>query len=132
MRALLFACLLAPAVHAQVIECPKFYPWQDTPLAEVPYQHKGKGIVAKAKLSGAAMYTGEMGGQGELQGDGRKVKDGWDVDYGFGPEPKWLVCTYGKSGDVTWWEQIDSKVTRCSLKVREGGRDPMNVKLACK
>lgn len=132
MRALLFACLIAPVAHAQTIECPKFYPWQDTPLTEVPYQHKGKGVVAKAALSGAGMYTGELGGRGELQGDGKKVKGGWDTEFGFGTEPRWLVCRYGKSGDIAWWEQIDSKATRCTLRQRDASRDPMDVKLTCK
>lgn len=131
MRALLLALLVAPAVQAQVIECPKFYPWQDTKLAEVPHQHKGAGFVSKAKLSGAGMYTGELNGQGELMGDGKKVKGGWDVEYGFGLEPKWLVCSYGSSGEIRWWEQIDPKATRCTLTMREGGRAPMDAKLTC-
>jgi hypothetical protein len=132
MRALLFACLIVSTAHAQTVECPKFYPSQDTSLAEVPYQHKGKGIVSKAKLSGASMYIGELGGPGELRGDDRQVKGGWDVNYGFGREPKWLVCSYGRNGDVMWWEPIDSKATHCTLKIREGGRDPMDVTLTCK
>jgi hypothetical protein len=132
MRALLIACFITPTVWAQTVECPKFYPSEDTSLAEVPYQHKGKGIVAKGKLTGAGMYIGEPGGQGELRGDDRQVKGGWDINYGFGTEPKWLVCSYGRNGDVTWWEQIDSKATRCTLKIREGGRDPVDAKLTCK
>lgn len=131
-RALLLWVALAPAAQAQVIECPKFYPWQDTPVAEVPYQHKGQGFVAKAKLSGAGMYAGELNGRGELMGDSKKVKGGFDVDFGFGREPKWLVCSYGTSGDIRWWEQIDAKATRCTLKLREGGQDPMSASLACK
>jgi hypothetical protein len=129
--AALLLLILAPAAAAQVIECPKFYPWQDTELAEVPYQHKGKGFVAKTKLTGAGMYIGELNGQGELMGAGTKVRGGWDIEYGFGPEPKWLVCSYGSNGDIRWWEQIDSKMTRCTLKMREGGRDPMDAKLTC-
>ena len=132
MRAVLLALLVAPVVQAQVVDCPKFYPWQDTALAEVPYQHKGKGIVVKAKLSGAAMYIGEMGGQGELEGDIREVKGGRNVTYGFGPEPKWLVCYYGSSGDVRWWEQIESRVTSCIVRIRDGGRNPMDVTATCK
>jgi hypothetical protein len=131
-RAFLLCLILAPAAHAQVAECPKFYPWQDTPITEAPYQHKGKGFIAKAKLAGAGMYTGEQGGRGELQGDPRKVKGGWDVHHGFARgDKKWLVCSYG-GGDITWWEQLDPKVTSCLLQTREGGRDPMDVKVTCK
>jgi hypothetical protein len=132
MRALVLAYIVTSAAFAQTIECPQFYPWQDTPIAEVPYQHKGKGIVAKAKLTGSAMYIGELGGQGELRGDDRQVKGGVDIHYGFGIEPKWLVCSYGSSGDVKWWEQIDSKATHCTLKIRGGGHDPVDAKLTCK
>lgn len=129
--ALLLLLALAPAARAQVIECPKFYPWEDTPLAEVPHQHKGKGFVAKSALRGAGMYGGELRGQGELQGDAQKVRGGWDVRHGFAPgDQKWLVCTYG-GGDVTWWEQIDPKVTSCIVKTRGSGRDPLDVKATC-
>jgi hypothetical protein len=133
MRALALAFLFAaPGALAQVIECPKFYPWQDTPMSETPYQHKGKGFVAKAKLAGAGMFTGEANGREELVGDGRKVKGGWDVRHGFaGGETKWLVCSYG-NGDITWWEQLDPKITSCTLQTRERGRDPMDVKATCK
>jgi hypothetical protein len=132
MKVALLLLVLAPAAAAQVIECPKFYPWQDTQIAEVPHQHRGTGFVAKAQLSGAGMYEGELNGRGELQGDRRKVKGGWDVRHGFAPGgQKWLVCSYG-AGEVTWWEQLDPKVTSCTLQTREGGRDPMDIKATCK
>jgi hypothetical protein len=133
MKRLIFASvLLASAAEAQVIECPKFYPSEDTPLAEVPYQHKGKGFIAKARLNGASMFTGEINGQVELHGDRAKVKGGWNVRYGFAPaDVRWLVCSYG-GGDIAWWEQLDTKTTSCQLELREMGSDPMSVKLTCK
>jgi hypothetical protein len=131
-RALLLWAALAPAAHAQVVECPKFYPWQDTPLAEVPYQHRGQGFVAKSVLRGAVMYTGEINGKAALVGEPHKVKGGQDVRHGFEPgERKWLVCSYG-DGSVTWWEQMDPKATSCVVQMRDGGRDPMNVKATCR
>jgi hypothetical protein len=131
-RLILVTLLLGSGVQAQIIECPKFYPWEDTPLAEVPHQHKGKGFIAKARLEGASMYTGAINGHGELQGDRNKVKGGWDVRYGFeSADTRWLVCSYG-GGDITWWEQLDSKTTSCKLEIREMGRDPKGVKLTCK
>jgi hypothetical protein len=130
--ALLFLLALAPQAHAQVVECPKFYPWEDTVLAEVPYRHQGKGVVAKGRLRGATAYTGEFNGQAELQGMRKDVKGGFDVQYGFAPgELKWLVCTYG-GGDIAWWEQLDSKVTSCKLSVRKAGTDPLDVRMTCK
>jgi hypothetical protein len=131
-RALLLCLFLAPAAQAQVIECPKFYPWQDAPLAETPHEHKGKGFVAKARLTGAGMYAGELNGRGELQGDRQKVKGGWDIRHGFAAgDPKWLVCSYG-GGGIAWWEQLDPKVRSCTLQTREGGRDPMDARATCK
>jgi hypothetical protein len=133
MRRLLTAFLaLSSTASAQTIECPKFYPWQDTPIAEVPHQHKGKGFVARAKLNGAGLFTGEMNGQGEMIGDRRKVKGGINVHYGFAPpETKWFVCSYGSAGDITWWEQLDRKATSCNLEIRESGRDPMSARIRC-
>ena len=133
MRAALLVLLaLAPQAYGQVVECPKFYPWEDTVLAEVPYRQEGKGVVAKGRLRGATAYTGEFNGQEELQGMRKDVKGGLDVQYGFAPgESKWLVCTYG-SGDISWWERLDSKVTSCKLSVRKSGADPLDIRMTCK
>lgn len=132
MRRILLALLLPlPAMGAQVIECPKFYPWQDTRLAEVPYQHRGKGFVAKARLTGAGMYIGELNGRGELQGDGRKVKAGWEIQHRFTQgELKWLVCSYG-GGTITWWEQLAPQITACKLQIQDGGANPLDIKVTC-
>lgn len=130
---MLLCAALAPVVHAEVIECPKFYPWQDTPIAEVPYRHKGQGFLAKSKLLSASMFTGEIDGKAELVGEQHKVKGGWDVHHGFTKgESKWLVCFYGERGTVAWWEQIDPKVTRCVVQTRDGGRDPMDARATCR
>jgi hypothetical protein len=131
------ACLLillavAPAVRAQVVECPKFYPWQDTVLAEVPYGHKGKGMVTKERLTGAGLTVGEFNGGGDMQGLRKNVKGGHEVDYGTIDGPKWLVCAYGP-GNVTWWEQLDSKKAACRLQVRERNtKGMMDATLTCK
>jgi hypothetical protein len=102
------------------------------PIAEVPVQHKGKGFVAKTALSGAGMFTGKANGREELVGNSMKVKGGWDVQHSFAAgDAKWLVCSYG-AGDITWWEQIDPKVTVCKVETRQSGRDPASVKAICK
>jgi hypothetical protein len=132
MKALVFALLAVSTstTRAQVTECPRFYPWQDTRLAEVPPQHKGTGVLTKSRLASAAMYAGELGGQAELQGDRQKVKGGWDVLYGFARgDARWLVCSYG--AQITWWEQMDPKATSCKLEVRDGGRNPASAKVSC-
>lgn len=130
MKMLLLALLAAPAVHAQVTECPKFYPWEDTLLTEVPYQHTGKGLVAKSKLSGASVYAGEWNCKAELIGDSAKVAGGTDIRFGFQPgDEKWLVCTYGSAGEIQWWERLDRGATRCTLQIR--GRGPVTARLLC-
>ena len=101
-KTLAILLLLAPAARAQVIECPKFYPSQGTQIVDTPYMHDGHGFIARAQLRGAGMYTGEPGGQDELQGDRRRAVSGWDVQHSFaGGDRKWLVCFYG-SGEITW------------------------------
>jgi len=115
--ALLALALMAPA-HAEVVECPKFYPAQ---------------AKARTALSGAGMFIGEKGGQGELAGERREAKGGWDAKFGFAAgDQRWLVCVYGASGNTTWWMQLDPKTTSCALQMRKGGRGPADVKATCR
>jgi hypothetical protein len=135
MKKLLLACLiLAPAAQAQVFECPKFYPWQDTVMAEVPYKHNGKGVVRKQELFGANWMGGDFNDTfGEMQGPPtKKVKGG--VDIVVPTFARWLVCDYG--GGISWWEELKldkNKAQSCVMQVRDKvGRDPMDIKLVCK
>jgi hypothetical protein len=119
----LIGLLVVPLVQARPIECPKFYPWEDSRLTEVPYQHNGTGIVSKSRLTGAGVFEGELNGRGERVGMRRDVKGGYDVEFGFMPgEQKWVVCSYGKAGEINWWERLDPKATRCVLQVRGTGQ----------
>jgi len=77
------------------------------------------------------MQAGGLYGDDQLVGpEGRKVKGGWDTEYGFTPQQtKWLVCVYGGTewsgmkrivpGRIEWWEKVDPKITSCILQVRE-------------
>jgi hypothetical protein len=119
MRLALFACLIvASTAQAQVIECPKFYPSQDTVLPEVPYQHKGKGLVRKAKLSGAAMSEGEFNGDAMsiMHGLRTETKGSWEEEFPKFHGRKWLVCYY-EPGNISWWEELGSEPVACKLKV---------------
>lgn len=136
MTKLLFvSLLLATSAHAQDIACPKFYPSDDTPLSEVPYQHTGKGILKKQALSGAYWMAGEINDTfGEMEGASDKVKNG--VDIAVPAFAKWFVCWYGGGRAVAWWEQIKPETLKnkaCKIQIRNrNGRDPMDIKLVCR
>lgn len=135
MRSLLFLCLLFNAVaQAQEISCPKFYPSEDAVLGEVPYQHRGKGVVRRQELSGASWMGGDFNDTfGEMMGGSEKVRGG--VDVVMPTSAKWLVCWYGGGRDVAWWEELKPSATKgnCRIQIRnKTGRDPMDIKMICK
>ena len=131
MKGLLFAALvLTSTANAEVIECPKILPTEDTTLSEVPFGHNGSMRVQRSHLSFAYMYVGKIYGEQYMVGaDVKNSKGGMDIEYGFRPEnTKWLVCRYGGDewshstngvvGTIEWWERLDPKITACVLKVR--------------
>jgi hypothetical protein len=131
---LLASLILASSAHAQVIECPKFYPSQDTLLPEVPYQHKGKGLVRKAQLSGAAMSEGEFNGEAMniMHGLRKENKDSWEEDLPKFRGAKWLICYY-EPGNISWWEQLGDQPLACRLKVsKKNSEGVMDAALTCK
>jgi hypothetical protein len=136
MKRLLFACaLFSSAAQAQVYECPKFYPWQDTVLAEVPYQHNGKGIVAKRSLASASVMQDDFNKPwAELRGGGeKKVTGGVDID--FPADVTWFVCWYGNDRSIAWWEKLKldrDKVRGCTMQLRDDHHNPKDIKLICK
>lgn len=132
-RLFLALALVAPVASAQEISCPKFYPWQDSLLSEVPYQHKGKGLVRKQELSGASWMGGELGDtSGEMVGGVTRVKGGRDI--AVPSFARWMVCWYGDG--VAWWEELNPaaiKGDKCVIQVRDKtGRDPMDIKMTCR
>lgn len=135
MKRLLFILLCLPlAASATEVQCPKFYPWEDTLLAEVPYKHSGKGVVAREELSSASAMWGDFNTPAEYRGGPeRKVKGGFDVV--MPPTTRWLVCWYGKGRTVSWWEELKhdpKRVKQCVLKIRDkSGSDPMDIRFTC-
>jgi hypothetical protein len=136
MKRLLVACLLfSTGAQAQEISCPKFYPFEDTVLAEIPYRHSGKGVIKKQELSGANWMAGEFNDTfGEMIGAREKVKGG--VDVSVPSFAKWFVCWYGKGQTVAWWEELKpgaNKAGNCKIQIRDKiGHDPIDIKLVCK
>jgi hypothetical protein len=138
MKKLLFAWLiLAPAAQAQAqdISCPKFYPSEDTVLAETPHQFSGKGVLKKQELSGANWMGGDFNDSfGEMAGGSVKVRGGVDIAVpGFA---KWFVCWYGGGRAVAWWAELTPATVnagKCRIQLRnKTGRDPMDARLVCK
>lgn len=130
MKLLVFGCLLlASTTRAQTVECPKYYPWEDTAIAEIPYRHNGKGLVKRHRITGASAFIGEMNGAGELQGRRTDLRGGYDVELPL--NIRWFVCEYGDN--TRWWEELKlgPHVKRCAIHVRENRKDPMDAKLVC-
>lgn len=138
MKKLLFpALLLAPMAQAHDVACPKFYPWEDTRLAEVPYRHQGVGIVAKSELTGASAMGSPPSVKPPMEFRGapeRKIKGGIEIEMPL--DTRWFVCYYGTGGSITWWEKLrhdPKRVKRCTLKILDKvGTDPMDVTFVCK
>lgn len=135
MRLALLACLiLASAAQAQVVECPAFYPSLDTVLSEVPHQHKGKGLVRKGRLSGAAMSEGKFNGDAMsmVHGLRTETKDSWEEEFPIFRGPKWLICFYAP-GNISWWEQLEDRPAACRLNVaKKNAEGVMKATLTCK
>jgi hypothetical protein len=136
MRRVLLVCLLlGPAAQAQEIACPKFYPYEDTVISDVPSQHSGKGVLKKQELSGASWMAGDFNDSfGEMVGQGDKVKGGVNVT--VPTFAKWFVCWYGGGRSVAWWEELKPGTTtagNCRIQIRKRiGRDPMDIRLVCR
>jgi len=113
--ALLILVGLAAPARADVAECPRLH----------PEQH--------ARLSGAGMFVGERGGQGELAGERREARGGWDAQFGFAVgDQRWLVCMYGARAEITWWKEMDARSTNCALQVRGSGGSNVSARATCK
>lgn len=112
MRALLLALVLAPAAHAQVIECPR--------------SHQALPLTAAAIREGAD-HEIELAG-----GDETKARGGYDILYRFpGREVKWLACFYGSKGKGERYERMDERAKECRLQVRES-KAATTAKMTCK
>lgn len=113
MRWPLIALLaLGAAAQAQTVECPK--------------RHAGAALQSGAIRVGPAEDRAELAG-----GDETKKKGGYEIRYRFpGHEPKWLMCAYGKDGEVQRFEPMGEHTTACTIRVREGGK--VSVRMECR
>jgi hypothetical protein len=131
MIAIVLALFYAP-IQAQTISCPPTYPPKDIVIPDqAPHGFGGGMVMADAKLSGAGMFLNDPR-KGELIGDYRKTKTGWEISYKFEPkEVKWLVCYYGKSGEVRRFETMDSTTKDC-LVTAINKKDQVSIAATCK
>jgi hypothetical protein len=133
-KALVLGCFVLAAAgpswaQSETAACPIFYPSDDTPIAETPYQHMGKGIVKRRPLRDASAFDGEFNGATELQGARQDVKNGYDVELPL--VTKWLVCSYGNG--IEWWERLKpaERAKSCRLQVRKPKGQPVDARFVC-
>lgn len=82
-----------------------------------------------ARLVGASMYEGEQK-EAELMGGRKKVRGGWDVEFGFhGGEVKWVACWYEPA--TARWHQVSPAAKRCDLKERTTKAAGVTAKVEC-
>lgn len=126
MKVLLAGVLLCANAQAQVFHCPQQYPRETKALS-----NDTNAFVSPSRLSGGGVYWGELGGEGQMHGDRRFSKGGFDVRYGLPrDEKKWFVCQYG-TGSITVWTEVGAKARECLVKQR-GGRDAVTVEGECR
>lgn len=107
MRVALVLILISAGVGAEEVRCPQTI---DGP--------KSMALMAGAIRVGPAEDRVELAG-GELT----KTGSGYEIVYRFpGHEEKWLMCAYGKGGDVQRFQPVNERATECTLRVRESKR----------
>jgi hypothetical protein len=108
--AILAMTLVAGDAQAEVVNCPAL--------------HKG------ARLVGAGMYEGDQK-EAELIGAARKVRGGFDADFGFSRgDVRWLACVY--EPEVVHWYRLSPALTRCELKTRGATPGKVTATVRCK
>lgn len=136
MKPLIFAPLLfILTVQASELQCPDRYPAQDI---ELPAPHRWTGRVdGGARLIGAGALVGMPEEKGELRGQDRKTKDGYEIRYaGLNefqePLQKWVFCSYGQGGEVRLFRRMPDDTDECLVKYKRN-REPAvpTVTIAC-
>lgn len=112
-----FALLLCSAVAgAQELTCP-----------ETAGGPKTAALMAGAVRVGPAADRVELAG-----GEMKKTGSGYEIAYRFpGHEEKWLMCAYGKDGDIQRFQAANARATACNLRVRESKRG-VAVRMSCR
>lgn len=115
MKLALVLLLASAAANAQEARCPQ--------LIESPQ---------KAMLMAGAIRVGPAEDRVELAGgDTKEFKGGYDVIYRFlGHEIKWLMCAYGRDGEIQRFQRMDERATKCKLQVRESKRE-VSARMSC-
>ena len=104
--------LLATPVHAAEIRCPDRW----TPIGWTQ-----QGAAPGERVRGAGVIVGPIENNGELRGDERKTRSGYEVRFaGLGqyvePLGKWAYCDYGP--DARLLRQLPHDTRECVAKMR--------------
>lgn len=120
MKPLLFAPLLfISAAQATELQCPEHYPAQDIELP-APQGWSGR-VDGGARLIGAGVLVGKPEDKGQLRGQDRKTKDGYEIRYaGLNdfqePLQKWAFCSYGLGGELRLFHRMPDDTDECLVK----------------
>jgi hypothetical protein len=136
MKPLLVAPLLfISAAQATELQCPERYPAKDIELP-APEGWTGR-VDSGARLIGAGALVGKPDKRGELRGQDRKTRDGYEIRYAglsdyLEPLQKWVFCSYGHGGEVRLFRQMPDDTDECLVKYQRN-REPAipTVRITC-
>lgn len=136
MKPFFFASFLfISTAQAAELQCPDRYPAQAIELA-APQGWTGR-VDGGARLIGAGALVGQSEEKGELRGQDRETKDGYEIRYaGLNdfqePLQKWVFCSYGRGGEVRLFRRMPDDTDECLVKYRRN-REPAvpTVTIAC-
>jgi hypothetical protein len=122
MKPILFASLLfISAAQGAELQCPDRYPAKDLELT-APQGWTGH-VGGGARLIGAGALVGKPEDNGELRGQDRKTRDGYEIRYAglndyLEPLQKWVFCSYGHGGEIRLFRRMPDDTGKCTVKYR--------------
>jgi hypothetical protein len=127
--------LLVPTVQAAELQCPDRYPTQDMQLTAPP------GWIGRvdggARLTGAGALVGKPEDKGELRGQDRKTRNGYEIRYAGlndyrDPLQKWVFCSYGHGAEIRLFQRMPDDTSECLVKYRRNGEPAVpTVSISC-
>lgn len=117
-----FIIVAIPALaHGEEWRCPDRYPSTGMTLP-APAAWTGR-LEGNALLTTGGVLVGPPDVNGELRGEERKVKDGYQTSYrGLNDyrelQPKWFFCGYGLGGEIRLLHRLPDNTEACFVKYK--------------